>query len=114
MAFPADPWFTVRVPDPVTALVNAEMCAVPWLTAVASPLLFTVAIGVASELQVKVTPLMTFPWESLATAVNCWVCPIVMVAVAGVTVTLATADGFTVNVAVPVTPLVVAEMCALP
>ena len=113
MALPVITGFTVRVPDPLTPLAVAEMCAEPWLTAVASPLLFTVAIGVASELQVKVTPLMTFPWESLATAVNCWVCPTWIVAVGGETVTLAT-GGFTVRVAVPFTLLVVAVMCAVP
>jgi hypothetical protein len=113
MAFPVDPAFTVRMPDPVTPLANAEMCAVPWLTPVANPLLFTVAIEVASELQVNVTPLMTFPWESLATAVNCCVCPTWMAAVRGATVTLA-AGGFTVSVAVPFIPLVAAVMCAVP
>ena len=113
MAFPVDPALTVRMPDPVSPLANAEMCAVPWLTPVARPLLFTVAIEVASELQVNVTPLMTCPLESLATAVNCWVCVIWMVAVGGATVTLAI-GGFTVKVAVPFTPLVLAVMCAVP
>src|ERR1700674_1371140 len=60
---------------------------------VANPLLSTVATEVASELQVKITPLMTFPLESLATAVNCCLCPAMMVIVAGDTVTLATAPG---------------------
>jgi hypothetical protein len=113
MAFPLSTAFTVRMPDPVTPLASAEMCAVPWLTAVARPLLFTVAIWVASELQVKVTPLMMFPWESLATAVNCCVCPALIVAVAGDTVTLEI-GGFTIRVAAPFTLLVVAVMCAVP
>jgi hypothetical protein len=52
-----------------------------------------VAIEVASELQVKITPLIMFPLESLATAVNCWLFPTMMEAVAGVTVTVATPPG---------------------
>jgi len=85
---------------------------VPFLTAVASPLLSTVATEVVSELQVKLAPLITFPFASFAMALNCRVCPAAIDAGEGVTVTLATCT--TVRVALPLTPLLVAVICALP
>ena len=54
-----------------------------------------------SAFQKKVWPLTSLLCTSRALASNCWVWPLVRVAVAGVTATKATAPGFTVTVALP-------------
>ena len=61
---------------------------------VASPAVLTVTTAGLSELQVKATLVMVVPLESFAVALNCCcICPTVMVADDGVTVTLATLGG---------------------
>jgi hypothetical protein len=44
---------------------------VPWDTPVAKPVVFTVATEGVPEVQVKLTPVIVFPLESFAVALNC-------------------------------------------
>ena len=77
---------TVRVVFPETVPTLAVMVAVPAARAVAKPLLLTVATVVSEELQeawVVISPLG--PTANVPVAVNCWVAPTDMVAVAGLT-----------------------------
>jgi uncharacterized membrane protein YvlD (DUF360 family) len=63
---------TVTVACPVTPSLVATMFALPKLTAVTSPLPFTLAAAVFELLQVIVRPVRTLPLASLSTAVA-WV-----------------------------------------
>ena len=77
---------TVRVVFPETVPTLAVMVAVPAARAVARPLLLTVATVVSEELQetwVVISPLG--PIANVPVAVNCWVAPTDMVALAGLT-----------------------------
>ena len=95
---------TISVAVPVTPPAVAVICAVPWFRAVVSPCVSTVATEVASELQVKPTPVILFPLESLAVALNCCVSPGAMVAHGGTTVTLTTVGGGVTMCAEPPEP----------
>jgi len=77
---------TVRVEFPETVPTVAVMVVVPAARAVARPLLPTVATVELEELQetwVVISPLG--PTSNVPVAVNCWVAPTDMVAVAGLT-----------------------------
>ena len=65
--------------------------------------MLTVAAAVLLEAQVTGRPLRTVPFASLVTAVSCWVgvMPRTRVAVAGLTVTVATGAAVMVIVALP-------------
>jgi len=84
---PPLPWF----------VAVATILTVPESTAVASPLVLTVAFALEAD-QVKVTPESVAPVESCAVALNCVACPVCTVAEAGATVTLATGTGLTTTV----------------
>ena len=80
----ATAWSTVRM---TAAEVTPPAVAVIWVwpspVAVASPEASMPATTVAVEFQVKLTPGTAFPLPSRATAVNCWVSPM-LVSVPGV------------------------------
>jgi hypothetical protein len=80
---------------------------------IAEPVVLTVATEGLSELHVKVRPVIVFPAESWAVALNWCVCPTDSVQVDGATTTLET-DGVTIIAADPVTLAVEATMCAVP
>lgn len=62
--------FTVTVAEPTTPSAVAVIRAVPLFIAVARPSLSTIATEGASEFQVKLTPVITFPRASFAVALN--------------------------------------------
>jgi hypothetical protein len=106
---------TVRVAVPVLPLKAAVMVAVPAATPVARPLLLIVAADVGSEVQVAcVVIFWVVESEYVPVAVNCWVFPAAMLAVAGVTAMEDMVAAVTVRVAVPDLPLKVAVMVAEP
>jgi hypothetical protein len=77
---------TVRAALPETIPEVAVMIVAPAATAVARPLLLTVATDVFDELQVTcVVILKLVPSEYAPVAVNCWVTPAGMLGLAGVT-----------------------------
>ena len=77
---------TVRVVLPEIVPEVAVMVAVPAATAVARPLLLTVATDVLDELQVTCVVISRLvPSEYVPEAVNCWVTPTGMLGLAGVT-----------------------------
>jgi hypothetical protein len=102
------------VPD-LPSLV-AVIVEVPAVTAVTNPLGSTVAAAVLVDVQLTMRPVRALPFASLRTAVSCWVgvIPRTRVAVAGLTVTVATGVGVTVRSALPVFPSLVAMMFAVP
>ena len=75
----------------------AVMMTVPGETAVTSPVLLMVATPEKLLDQLKMAPLMAFPFESVAEAMNCLVSPTLMLAVMGEMETEAT-TGVTVRV----------------
>src|SRR5206468_3231807 len=103
---------TTAVPD-LPSLV-ARIVAVPALTAVTSPLEFTVATDAESDDQVIVRPLNVRPAESRRVALRRSLSLTRMPAAPGVTVTDATGATVTVIVAVPLFPSLVARMIAVP
>ena len=106
---------TVRVAVPDFPLKVAVMVAVPAALAVAKPLLATVAVVVLDEVQVTcVVIVWVDPSEYVPVAVNCWVVPATLVAVAGVTAMEDRVTAVTVRVAVPDFPLKAAVMVAEP
>ncbi|HVA55535.1 MAG TPA: hypothetical protein VNI53_07045 [Gammaproteobacteria bacterium] len=78
---------TVRA---AAVLVTPEALAVtlvlPAATPVAKPVLLIVATPALLEAQVKLTPLMVLPEESMAVAMNCWAAPTAMLTLVGDTV----------------------------
>ena len=90
---------TVRVTD---GLVTVPDAAVTWVVPadnpVARPVVLMVATAFALLAQVKLRPEITLPFESLAVAVNCCVAKTAMDGDDGLTTTLATGGGVTVNV----------------
>ena len=82
---PAVAWVTVRTVFAEILPEVAAMVAVPAETAVARPLLSTVAAAVSDEVQVTcvVIPLMV-PSEYVPEAANCWVFPAGILGLAGV------------------------------
>jgi hypothetical protein len=106
---------TVTVAVPVTPSTVAVIVALPTAaTAVTTPVALTVATAVFPELQVTGRPVSVAPLASRAVAVSCCVPPTARLAVAGVTITVATGTTVTVTAAVPVTPSTVAVIVALP
>jgi hypothetical protein len=110
---------TVRVVLPAIVPEVAVMVTVPPVTAVARPLLLTVATDVLDELQVTcVVTSRLVPSEYRPEAVNCWVMPTGMLALAGVTDREARVAKVTVRVAlpeiVPEVTVMVAVMVAVP
>ena len=78
---------TLRVAVPDLPLKVAVMVAEPAALAVAKPLLTIVAVVVLDELQVTWVVIGELePSEYVPVAVNCWVAPTIMLAVAGATV----------------------------
>jgi hypothetical protein len=78
---------TLRVAVPDLPLKVAVMVAEPAALAVAKPLLTIVAVAVLDELQVTWVVIVELePSEYVPVAVNCWVAPTIMLAVAGATV----------------------------
>src|SRR5712692_3251558 len=92
----------------------AVMMAVPAASAVTSPVPFTVATPGLPLVHVTARPVKTFPFASFGVAASCTVCPTMILAVAGLTVTEATGTPFTVTVAVPLLPSLVAVIDAEP
>jgi len=92
----------------------AVMMAVPAASAVTSPVPFTVATPGLLLVHVTTRPVNTFPFASFGVAPSCTVCPTMILAVAGLTVTEATGTPFTVTVAVPLLPSLVAVIDAEP
>ena len=85
---------TCSAAEPDTPLgAAAVIVASPVATPVATPPAFTVAIVASLVVQVKVTPEIGCWLASNAAAVNAWVPPTMIVALAGDTVTLATTGG---------------------
>jgi hypothetical protein len=79
---------TVRVVLPEISPEVAVMVAVPAATAVARPLLLTVAADVFDELQVTCVVISrVVPSENVPVAANCWTTPAGMLGLAGVTAT---------------------------
>lgn len=101
---------------PLTPSTDALIVAEPAAEAVTSPLLETVATVVFDEDHVAVRPERTLADASFAVAANCWLCPTVTVALAGVTTTLATGTttGLTVTTAVANLPPAAAVMTVAP
>src|SRR5207247_787421 len=82
---------TVRAADPLWPSLVAVIVAGPAATAVTSPLPLTVAIAVFELAHVTTRPVSGLPLASCGVAVSWAVCPAVTLAVAGLTVTDATA-----------------------
>jgi hypothetical protein len=105
---------TVSTVLPLTMPEVAEMVVVPTATVVARPPAAIVAAAGFVDAQVTVAVRFCVePSEYVPVAVNCWVSPAATLGVAGVTV-MDDSVGSTVSVALPVTPLSVAEMAVVP
>src|SRR5712692_2202845 len=104
----------VTAAAPVLPSQAAVMIAVPTAMAATSPVPSTVATPALLLVHVTVRPVKTFPFASFGVAVSCAVCPISILAVAGLTVTEATGTLLTVTVAVPLRPSLVAVIVAPP
>jgi len=106
---------TVTVALPVLPSLVATIGVLPAATAVTSPLELTVATVVAPLLHATERPVSTLPEASVAVEVAWVVVPAATVADARDTVTVATgtAAAITVTVAEPVTPPMVARICAV-
>jgi hypothetical protein len=106
---------TVAVVLPFTLFSVAEIVDVPPPCPVARPPVEIVATGVFDELQVALD--VTFAVVLLlyvAVAVNCCVAPLAKLGSEGVTAIEVSVGATTVSVALPICPLSVAEMVALP
>src|ERR1700730_14604858 len=77
---------TVKIlPFPWTPCADALIAVIPAASPVASPVSVMVAVpGLALD-QLNATPLISFPYWSLPTALNCWVPPVKIEGCAGVT-----------------------------
>ena len=105
---------TVSVAEPDTPPLVAVIDVLPAPTAVAKPVLETVATLVLLLVYVIVRPVRIFPLASLSVT-TAWVdWPTVRLLLFNVTVTEATGTGVTVSVADPETPSLVAVITALP
>jgi len=95
--------FTVRVVLPeIFPEVAVMVVPVPTATAVARPLLFTVAIDVLDELQVTCAVISRLvPSENVPVAVNGWVTPTGILGLAGVTAMEDRGGAFTVRIVLP-------------
>src|SRR6266516_531611 len=111
------PWTTAPEDNnnhPLFPSLVAVMVAEPVASAVTSPLALTVAAFMLLLVHVTVRPVSTLPFASFSVAVNWTVLPTLMLADAGVTVTVATGGGFTVIDAVPLLPSLVAVIVTDP
>jgi hypothetical protein len=106
---------TVRVVLPEIVPEVAVMAAAPAETAVARPLLLTVAANVFNELQATDMVISwVVPSETVPVAVNCWVDPTEMIGLAGVTAMEDRVEEVTVRVVLPEIVPKVAVMAAVP
>lgn len=106
---------TVSLVDPVMPLIEAEMVAVPALTAVARPALEMVATETVSEAQVTWLVMSCVELSvKVAVAVNCSVVPAAMEGLAGVTAMDCRAAGVTVTLVDPVMLPLAALMVEVP
>src|SRR2546428_57365 len=105
---------TVTADVPLCPSLVAVMVAEPTVTPVTRPLELTVATEVLLLDQVTVRPDSGFPFASLGVARSCTVCPTWIAAVAGLTLTEATATVETVMLAAPLCPSLVAVIVADP
>jgi len=105
----------VSVVDPEILPEVAVIVAVPTATAVARPLMLTVATDVLDELQVTcvVIPRLV-PSEYVPMATNCWVFPAGMLGLAGVTEMEDRVAEVTVRVVLPGIPAEVAVIVVVP
>src|SRR5437899_437121 len=92
------------IPSLVAVMVTGPPRALP----VTMPLASTLAIVASLLSQVTVRPVSGLPFASLGVAVSCTVAPTTMLAVGGVTATVATGMGVTVTAAEPLLPSLVA------
>jgi hypothetical protein len=105
---------TVIADIPIFVSLVAVTVVAPDPAAVTRPFASTVAAAGLLELHITVRPVSTFPFASFVAAVSCCVgiTPITRLALAGVTVTVATGTGFTeiktVEVFAPADALIVA------
>ncbi len=81
---------TVTAAVPLCPSLVAVIVAVPTTSPVTSPVPVTLATLSALLAHVTVRPVKVLPLASLRIAVNCWVAPTTTLAVAGLTVTVAT------------------------
>jgi len=105
---------TVTTADPFFPPLVAVIVAVPAATAVTTPVDATVATFVLSESHEMERSTTTVPFTSVTTAVSVVVPGTPMVAVAGLTVTVATGAAATVTADVPLFPSLVAVIVAVP
>src|SRR6266545_4167495 len=105
---------TVTVAVPLFPSLVAVIVPEPAATPETTPLVFTVAIEVLLLVQFTARPERVLPFASFGVAVSCAVCPIWMVAVAGLTATDATGTWVTVTAALPVFPSLVAVIVTEP
>lgn len=105
---------TVMLDVPDFPSLVAVIVAVPGATACTNPLTDTVATAELLVVQLTARPLSGLPSKSFGVAVSCCDCPCVMLAVAGLTATLATGISETLTAAEPLFPSLVAVMVALP
>jgi hypothetical protein len=113
--FPVEAAVTVRVVLPGIPPEVAVMFIVPAATAVARPLLLTVATEVLDELQVACVVISWLvPSENVPEAANCWVLPTAMLGLAGVTEMEDRVAGVTAKVVFPEIVPEVAMMVAEP
>src|SRR5579862_3854318 len=106
---------TVRTVVPVLPLSVALMLLVPVATPVASPPLVIVATESVAEAHVTWLVILTALLSlNVPVAVNCWVAPLVIEGLAGVTAIDTSVVGVTVNTVEPVTPFSTALMLLVP
>jgi hypothetical protein len=105
---------TVMVPLPFLPSLVAVIVAVPAATPVTMPVLETVATEVGLDCQVTGRLVSAPPAESFGVAVSCTVPLTPTLAVAGVTLTVATGTMFTVTLALSLFPSLVAVIVAVP
>jgi hypothetical protein len=101
---------TVMADAPDLASLVAVIVALPAATAVTRPPVLTRALVESDVVHATTRPVSGIPPPSSVAAVSCCVAPTARVTVAGVTDTVATGTGMTVNDAWPVRPLTVAVM----
>src|SRR5512142_48541 len=116
VTLPTGTGLTVIVDVPLLPSLVAVIVALfpPLPAPVTTPVDETVATVASLVLHAIVRPVRTFPFASFVTAVSCTVLPTSIVALEGVTVTLATGTGRIVTDAVPDTPSAVAVIVTAP
>jgi hypothetical protein len=104
---------TVTAAVPLFPSLVAVIVAAPAATPRTTPVALTVAIAALLLVHVIVRPASAFPLASRGVAVSGTVCPAATLAVAGLTLTVATGT-VTLTVAVPLCPSLVAVIVAVP